>query len=481
MKRKVRLWLVGMLLGGVSLAPAAGPHGIALGEQEATPPVSWIAIGGGAEPASNQVSLEQDLALATQVFSGRGILLFAGGPNTLGVQVLRDGHAADPLLLELGDLFDPRDGRQAAYRPTKLRPDAAATPETALAAIESALAEDGKPLLLYVAAHGERGDLDRENHILLWGGYALSARDLARVLDAETVQRPVRLVVTACFSGGFAELAFADADAENGAPRHERCGLFATTADEMSSGCDPNPNRREQEGYGLHFLHALRGENRSGRRLERQEIDFDRDDRISLLEAHTRARLATNSFDVPTSTSERWLRAVAPHDGPQADVDLPEEDTVIEKLGHRLSQPDAAAAQVAAAALGDALRGTEQDLESAGQHLDGAAADLQTALLERWPVLDDPWHPDFRNTLRTQREVIASYLASAPLAEAYRRARASFDEHARRTDELKLRHALLRRLNRAHETRALARRLAARGGPSWQQYLRLLACERSEP
>jgi hypothetical protein len=118
--------------------------------------------------------------------------------------------------------------------------------------------------------------------------------------------RPVRVVLTSCFSGGFAELAFAGADAGKRELAAGRCGLFAATAEREASGCDPNPDRAAQEGYGLHFLQALQGRDRAGAVAA---IDLDGDGKVSLLEAHARARIASAGIDVPTSTSERWLRA----------------------------------------------------------------------------------------------------------------------------------------------------------------------------
>ena len=60
---------------------------------------------------------------------------------------------------------------------------------------------------------------------------------------AQVGRQPLRLVATSCFSGGFAELAFAHADVNAGPTQVPRCGLFAGTWDRKTSGCDPNPDR----------------------------------------------------------------------------------------------------------------------------------------------------------------------------------------------------------------------------------------------
>ncbi|MCA9611217.1 MAG: hypothetical protein KC586_00525, partial [Myxococcales bacterium] len=76
----------------------------------------WVALVGGAEPASTQVSLAQDAELIRRSLGDEGTLLFGGGTGTL-VQV-RDEDATPraDLRARLADLFDPRD-RAVRYVP----------------------------------------------------------------------------------------------------------------------------------------------------------------------------------------------------------------------------------------------------------------------------------------------------------------------------------------------------------------------------
>lgn len=443
--------------------------------------VRWIGIGGGADPATSQVSLEQDLRLAREVFGPDGVVLFAGGRDAYGVQVLRDAEVSDPLRTELGELLDPRDGRQATYRRPQIAVDAAATPERFEAALAAALADGDAPLLLYMAMHGEAGDGAADNTVVLWGDFTLSARRLAELLEATPTRREVRIVNSACYSGGFAELAFAGADPERGAATN-RCGLFAAPADDVSSGCDPNPDRRVQDGYGLHFLHALRGQARDGMPLPRAAVDFDGDGTITLLEAHTRARIASRSFDVPTTTAERWLRHVVadPVEPPAAGAGegLAEEQAVIAALGRELDAEDAAAAQARLAAAEQVLAAAEAEMNRVGEEFDHAAADLRIELLGRWPVLDDPWHPEFAAQYADNRDAIARAMRDGATAQRYARLR---DEHHGRGlayDAAKVAAARARVLARAWDTVARAAQLRRQGGEPWQRYRALVRCER---
>lgn len=434
-------------------------------------PLRWIAAGGGGSPEFNQVSIEQDLALARERFGAGGLLLFAGGRGSHGVQVQAEG-VRDLRMRALADLFAPRGGRDASYRPTTLPVDAAATAENLRAAIARATATEGPPLLVYLAGHGQPGEQLADASIELWGQVPLRARELAGLLGP----RPLRIVITSCFSGGFAELAFVEADAARGAAAG-RCGLFATTAIREASGCDPNPDRAAQEGYGLHFLNALGGSDRAG---QPAAIDLDGDGLVSLAEAHARARIASAGIDVPTTTSERWLRSLKGMRGVGKAVALPEDDAVIEALTRELGLTEAAAegqlveVEAATAVVLDRLA-------QQGELEDAAYRRTAAELLARWPVLDDPWHPEFAAMLASEGPAISAALASSgPYGEFL----AAGDELAKIRDEqaeLMARSAKLERLVRALETRRLAGALAGRGGADWRSYEALLACERWVP
>jgi hypothetical protein len=460
------------------LGRAAGEDVAATPDSGAARTIRWIAVGGGPEPSSTEVSLEQDIALAKETFGEGGLVLFAGGRSAAGVRVLRPRKRRD-VFAQVADLLDPKPGRDSTYRLPQVLVDGAATRDAVLDDLDEALREKGAPLLVYAATHGEKGETARDNGIALWGNSLLTVEDLAELVEAPGAGRPVRFVITACYSGGFADLAFAAGDAGHGEPAlTPRCGLFASEWDETSSGCDPNPNRRAQEGYGIHFLNALRGHDRSGHPLDAANVDFDGDGRISLLEAHTRARIASRSMGVPTTTSERWLRHAAPQEGPRARFPLPEEKAVIDSLSGRLRLGTEAAARRRLAKLEKKIAEIDERLAI----LEDEEADrydrLRIYMLGRWPTLDDPWHPAFPLTFRTNHRAIRRVITRSTLAADYRQAHLEANHFGVHLDRLRWRATDVRRLVRAYETQELASRLNAAGGPAWDYYERLLACER---
>ncbi len=485
-------------LGGITLLgavvwlsrPAAAPSGPRAQASTPTAPaivetsaaVRWIAAAGGELPEFNQISIEQDLGLAQQTFGEGGYTLFAAGAGRPVVQVLGPPSLApDDPTTRLAELFAPRGGRDATYQAPQIEVQAPATAHLVAQTIRAAVAHDDEPLLIYLAGHGHQGPTPAENAVGFWGQSSLAALDFAELLADS--QRQVRVVATTCFSGGLAELAFADADAQRGPTEVPVCGLFAAPFDLEASGCDPNPDRAAQEGFGLHFLNALQGRARDGELLPADRFDFDGDGRISLREAHARVRIASAAPDVPTSTSERWLEAVAPGPGsPTGRVTMPEEDAVIAALGRSLGLVD----QLERARLH--LTKLEHQIDALGRRLQqtqdaedrayrAAAADV----LARWPVLDDPWHPSFGAQLASNIDAIREHFDTSPTYRTYLEARAEADGLSTEVFDLRAKAAPYERLARALEYRQRARRLAAVGGEDWEFFEALRACEASAP
>ncbi|HEX4339698.1 MAG TPA: hypothetical protein VH062_27510 [Polyangiaceae bacterium] len=449
-------------------APATVPSG----------PLRFVAVGGGATPESTEISLEQDIDLVASTLPPPGTVLFAGGAGSLSVREEDPKPHGDELLLAVGALFHPRNGRQSRYAPVRL--DAArASIDGVETALDMALSSGQGPLLLYVAAHGDQGDAPRDNLVALWGGQPLTVAHLAEVHERH--ERPLRLVVTSCFSGGFGELAFAHADERRGPSKVPRCGVFAGTWDRETSGCDPNPDRKAQESYGLHFIHALAGKDRDGHPLPSEAVDFDHDGAIGLLDAHTRARIAAMSLDVPTTTSERYLRSVEHGSAPIDGKLLPEDAAVVAELGKALGLPDEAAVEKRWTALDARMNRLDDALADAQAALSVKEATLGSRLLERWPVLDDAFHPDFAGMLGKNRNAITDVLEHSPEAAARAKAREDVDDADGELAGLEVEEARLLRLRRAYETLHLASALVHRGGAAARYYTALLACERGAP
>lgn len=468
------------LLAGCSQEPVAPPA-------SALPPappqgsgLRWIASGSGAGPDSTQASIEADLEHLGRLWGAQGRIYFAGGPESPGVQELAPARAEpDPLRAELAAFFAPRARAGVRYRAPRLQAAGPATRDALLGALHEALSGPQRgPLWLYLGGHGAMGARPDENGVALWGGDTLGVFELAAALDAARSPRPVRLVVTTCHAGGFAEVIFTDGDASRGVASGERCGLFATTWDRQAGGCDADPERRNHDGYAVHLLSALEGRDRDG--APRPGIDLNGDGVIGLLEAHVQAAIGSGSLDVPTTTSARWLRhaaAALPEAPPLA---LPEEARVIRELGARLGAPaDAGEVRGRREALTRALEELTEATREASDQEAAAWYRLSAALLARWPLIDDPWHPGFEALLAAERPALEAFLRQRPEAQAWRDAAQRTDAAEARRGEAEVALAPWLRLEQAHESAALAGRLRAAGGAGWRRFEALRACERA--
>jgi len=468
--------------------------------------IRWIAAGGGGDPSYNEVSLEQDLALAREVFgSAGGVLLHAGGTGVDGVRIRDDRprQLADPaggdaqlaLRARLAELLDPRD-RAVRYRPSELEGAGPATRELLTEALVAGINEASpEPLLFFFSGHGEQGDEARYNTVHTWGGRGVSPADVAELLDEARPTRPVVFVIAACFSGGFADIASSGFDADAAEAPAGRCGVFASTWDRESAGCDPDPDRGAQGGYSMHFLNALRGRDAAGAALPIGRLDYDGDGHISILDAHTRARIASTSIDVPTTTSEAWLRQ-ASSDAPAARrvVDptlptlptlptppiLPEEQAVIVALGARFGLTTQEAVEARLDVLEGRLDVAAERLDLLDEDMNDAWGQARIALLERWPALDDPYHRDYAPTLAASAGAIGRWFDESPEARAWAHAQRALDAEGDYL-ELEAQHAALLRLDRAWQTAGLAARLRGEGGHRWRAFEALRSCERSLP
>ncbi|MFT3924825.1 MAG: hypothetical protein QM778_19985 [Myxococcales bacterium] len=450
--------------------------------------LDYLIFGGGSEPLSNQISLAQDLNFARELLDGRGLTLFASGPNApVSVEDRRSENERPDLTRELARMFGVPGADATRYEAAPLSSDGPSTADQVLHALEKGLSHGKEPLFVYAACHGDQGAQPADNTLSLWGGWGLKVTDLTAVLDRhEDNPRGTRFVITACFGGGFAELAFVAGDPKRGARSPEHCGLFAAPWDEEASGCDPNPDRRVQESYSIHFMHALAGQDRR-QHPRMHEIDLNGDQRVSLLEAHTYARIASRSFDTPTTTSERYLREVSPNPGratPRVALDplaAPEEVAIVRALGEELELSSEAEAKAKLSELDGILTDANQQVSKAQQTADDAYYALRIALLERFPLLEHPWEQRGRDLIAQQAVEISKLLTESDLAQEHVQASHELDQAVIDQDSVRVARARVQRLVRAYETLRLATALKKKSGPDYTHFAALRRCENWVP
>ena len=278
----------------------------------------FVTIAGGYSPEGNQASLEANVlffqdVLEQQHRSPRHTATFFADGNApeADLQVaLPESVSETPATDLLKALHRFRDEQQGLdYRnhrvPNLAGPLEPEPIENTLKRLAASMGS-GDRLLIYVTAHGSeaRGRNRYNTTIRCWNDQSISARQFESWLDEVPVQVPVVMVMAQCYCGGFAHTIFNRADANLGLSDHRRIGFFAQQHDLAAAGCRPDIENDEE--YSNFFWGAIGGRSRNGVAID--DADLNADGRISWSEAHAYAILASNTIDIPLSSTDALLR-----------------------------------------------------------------------------------------------------------------------------------------------------------------------------
>ncbi len=476
-----------VLLSGLLLLSSASSFA-----QAAGPAPGWRAllVSGGGVPSSNAVAHEKNLLFVERVLAKRGVdkanvTMHAGpGPGQArDVSYIGEFPPHRWELFLLDRLFG-HGGVELSYRPHRLsRLESAARRADVLGAVGKAVAslESGETLFLYTTDHGIRGEgSDEDNALVLWGDELLTVADMRELL-ARVRHGRVVLAMSQCFSGAFADVIFPAGDTNATGP--DVCGFFAAPPDRVAAGCTPELNEAEYDDYTTRLFAALGGVERTGRRAP--ATDYDRDGRVSLAEAHAYAVGSDDTVDVPLRTSEHYLRRVGVPvvaSWEQAVSGASPEDLAAWKmlrirLALKPGDPRAVVAERLAGIDGERERIGRQ-IRSIDAEAAGYEAELRIALLEQWPMLDSPFHPDFASVLSQQNDRIRGFLLKDASYRALNRVLESMNTLYERLAVLETEEAWWLRARRlaSHMLRVAS---LEKEGPWRDGFNRLQACERT--
>lgn len=222
-----------------------------------------ILINGGGRPQINFHSHLEHLRRLLQLLEASGVprdrvaVFSADGDDPAADLAIRDGESSPDEWLVPRHLV--RSLRPLAYVDSRiegisLRPATRSALERWFQEVGRRLGPEDS-LLLYVTDHGERGgDEPTDNTITLWGE-SLDVVDLRTLLALLDPDVRVVLVMSQCYSGGFAHLI----DASSGfAPvPSDVCGVFSTTANRPAHGCYAEVSGRPAVGHSHRLFDAL--------------------------------------------------------------------------------------------------------------------------------------------------------------------------------------------------------------------------------
>jgi hypothetical protein len=296
-----------------------------------------LIVGGGYSPTRNPVSIERQVLQGIDVLEkqkfARIDILFADGENPepdVAEEVKQDEEAA-PAQELLGVKYTRRiyaavfgeDETGLNLRNHRVPNVVGAATKANLQdwiAVQGSRLQPGDTLLLYFATHGtmapEANSEPSPKHceLLLWDGGRLKESELSSLLRQLPQGVEVRVLITACYSGGFAELGWpsdsAKKETKPNASQLPITGFFATSFDRPAAGCTAAAESLDVHDYATCFWSALGGKWPDGKRVE-DDVDLNRDGDISLSEAHAVALVNDNTLDVPLKTSDFALRQIS--------------------------------------------------------------------------------------------------------------------------------------------------------------------------
>ncbi len=172
--------------------------------------------------------------------------------------------------------------------------------------------KEGDRLFIYVTAHGGKSTDKKAPYntkLYLWNTQNVQMKEWVAHLNKVPDEVPVMSVMVQCYCGGFANILFNEGDTKKGVAKANRCGFFATTHTRPAAGCTPDINEKNYHEYSTYFWQAIRGQTRTGEAIERPDYDGDGD--VSFAEAHAYALLTSTTVDISIKTSDAFLRALS--------------------------------------------------------------------------------------------------------------------------------------------------------------------------
>ncbi|MBX3414005.1 MAG: caspase family protein [Pirellulales bacterium] len=449
-----------------------------------------LTIGGGYSPTGNQVSLEKNVLYFRRMLEDLGLsglhhdVFFADGDSPgRDLQFTDPEHnlpKANELLARLFEQTSELGYEYRSHQVAGLR--GASTRDN----IERWFAENanhlqpGDRLIVYFTGHGGKGKKPENSHLYLWNQEQIPVEEFTRLLDKLAPDISVVLVMVQCYSGGFANSIFNSGDSAHGCSDAERCGFFATTQDRSAAGCTPDIDEENYQEYSSHFWAALSGRSRIGEPVELP--DFDGDGRISFVEAHAHALLASDTIDISVKTSDAFLRAYSKTsakgvanlltvDSPYAQllaVASPADRAVLEGLSTQLQiegENRAAAVRDLAEKIGKQRKEISGSKGKLTGSLRGEARKIRATLLERWPELANRWNPAVQLLLEQEPGTLVAAIEGHAHYSEFARLQGEVDRLSQQHLDLERQWVKCQRFLRVAENVALANNLPLVGTP----------------
>lgn len=446
----------------------------------------FLTIGGGSSASNNQVSLEKNVLYLQRFLHSAGLdsmpheILFSDGVAGSRDLEFYDQSVEPPRVNELlAEVTNYEQGLITQYRPHVIPHLWGASGRQSIGkwfdTIGTKLQDDDR-LFIYFTGHGGHGQGKPpiNQTLAMWNEDGMPVKEFSGLLDKLPAKVRVVLIMVQCFSGGFADVLYTDADANKPLSPRNRCGFFATIPTRTAAGCTSDVDEENYREYSTYFWAALYGQKRSGEKIEKP--DFDHDGKISLAEAHAYSLIHSETIDISMKTSDAFLRKFS-KGTPKEAVDLltsesdfdrlltaasPSDKAVLTELSKILQLDGVKRVQAARTKSSDIER-QRRDLEKKKQKLGGdreqARRTLAMRLETRWPELRNWLNPRAAKIMTEEADQIVKYIESSPRYPDFRKLSDEVENTDKQLDDLDRTWVKCQRFIRTAESVSLAANL----------------------
>ncbi|MCG8586933.1 MAG: hypothetical protein MI757_19690, partial [Pirellulales bacterium] len=320
--------------------------------------------------------------------------------------------------------------------------------------------------------------------LMLWNNESIDAKAFAGMPGKLPAEASVVIVAVQCYSGGFADLIFNEADRKKGVNAARRCGFFATVHDRPAAGCTPDINEADYKEYSTYFWAALRGKTRTGQSID--PPDYDGNGTISFDEAHAFALIESNSIDISISTSDAFLRSISKTSDKKIKGLLTRESPLAQLLPHATPAQRKVIEQLSAEfklsgsnrgkdakKLADKLSAEKKNAEKEHKTKSGEykklAKDIRTAIVVKWPELTNTFNPRAIDLLANHGDEVRKAIEAHPKFKQFWKLQEEAAAAAARKLDADRRWAKSQRLLRTLENLALVANLPKVATPDQQK------------
>lgn len=463
-----------------------------------------LLMGGGPNPQNNQIVLENNMNYLTRILDleaqdQTSKLLFSDGLSKLpDLHYIDKDKKLEKIYYYLSEILGPSRGVRFRYRSSHIKKISNSSTLNAVKKNISDLAyqlRESDQVLIYFTGHGSASlSYDPfQTRINLWKNASINVEEFNYLLSLFKKKTKVILVLTQCYSGGFAELVVDKKMKGNFLSHYNRVGFFSTRHDKIATGCSPYVQETRSFDYTHLFFSALTGKLKDGQKVEL--VDYNLDGKTSFSEAHAYVMIHADTLDIPIKTSDHLVRRLGKkriYITDWKEIFIRESKIKISRIINKAFEPERTILKILKKKLFAnkdryiikirneinsyylEKKSFEIKIQSLINKIYQVKVKLKFALLAEYPYLDNPWNPQTYQDITYDKNKIIKKIESHRLFSVWTDLENKKKKLLEKKDKLLITMAFLERFLYVSGTVLLSKKLANIKDQSfYQDYLKL--------